>query len=111
MQSDTKDLEKAANDMAQAASRLVEVERIIVSLTQDGVSLTFSHPWHAGWGIPHPPPPPPAQALLWHACHFEQAWLDEPCRESIFQNCWMLQSHTGQLVGLVMKSVESMGCV
>ena len=38
MQNDTKDLEKAAGEMAQAASRLVEIERNIVHITQDGVS-------------------------------------------------------------------------
>ncbi|KAK9848494.1 hypothetical protein WJX84_004190 [Apatococcus fuscideae] len=35
-ENDTRDLEKAAGEMAQAASRLVEIERNIVSLTEDG---------------------------------------------------------------------------
>ena len=42
MQNDTKDLEKAAGEMAQAASRLVEIERNILSITQDGVSPSAS---------------------------------------------------------------------
>lgn len=37
LQNETRDLEKAAGEMASAASRLVEMERNIVSMTQDGV--------------------------------------------------------------------------